>query len=402
MREHHLEGLQPHHDQHRTRDRVRRRHHRHVSPPDHTQRQAAGPQGSILQAEPPQHHQPLGNRGGLLDRHLLPRFSRGPSGPFQEDSRSTGDVSHQALLHLQHAHHPSLCIGVQPVLHLSAPLEEVQGEHPGAALGALAAERVQPAVDSRGRHGVLHLSSHLVGRHRVESPPRVHLHRLCADGMCLVFQDVDRGFWHLCQGRGQAAPRPADVHAWSSGIVPNQGAEPLHSHRRSVRGDVHRCFDCPGRFHGCDWFRHGDPVGSDHHLPVLRDLRQGACGRDGGVLNACYDRVQDPSLQGQPFPFLWQPTSYHTCHSFSFRFHGLSWHPFLSLHVPHARRMCFVSTTFACHRGACIVPWAHPEVSICIWATRTSFATSTHGARACVVAGHRTFDSRPEGRRMDV
>lgn len=50
----------------------------------------------------------------------------------------------------------------------------------------------------------------------------------------------------------------------------------VHPHSCCLRWPLHRRPVCDGRLSGCDRFGYGNPLGCDHHLPVLWDLRQGA------------------------------------------------------------------------------------------------------------------------------
>lgn len=50
----------------------------------------------------------------------------------------------------------------------------------------------------------------------------------------------------------------------------------VHPHSCCLRWPLYRRAVCNGWLPGCNWFGHGNPLGCDHHLPVLWNLREGA------------------------------------------------------------------------------------------------------------------------------
>merc|ERR1712079_445740 len=74
----------------------------------------------------------------------------------------------------------------------------------------------------------------------------------------------------------QAASRATDGHERTQRKLHDPRAQPVHSNCSSLRWSLHRSPVSVCRFHGSDWVRDRNPLGCDHHLPVLRDIRQGA------------------------------------------------------------------------------------------------------------------------------
>ena len=119
QREHHLEGLQPHDHQHGPRGGVRGRRHRALPPSHHSHQQSARPEGGLLPQQPAQRHQPPGHLPRIPYRHLFSGVQGRAARQVQELEGAAGQLPHQTLLHLQHAHHPAVRAGVQPLLHLT-------------------------------------------------------------------------------------------------------------------------------------------------------------------------------------------------------------------------------------------------------------------------------------------
>mmetsp|Transcript_37123 Transcript_37123/g.89541 ORF Transcript_37123/g.89541 Transcript_37123/m.89541 type:complete len:228 (+) Transcript_37123:866-1549(+) len=196
--------------------------------------------------------------------------------------RAGGDLPHQTVLHVQHAHHPPDGARVQPVLRLTAALQPRAHQHTRAHPRQVAGQRGR-TVHPRGRHSLLHLPPHLVRGDHLRSVPRgvlpgVHPHCVRA-----LFQDVDRGIGGEREGRGEAAEGQSDGHEGTSRFGAHSRSEPLYSHRGRFRRHVHRSPDGHRGFYGCDWYRYGYSVECYHHLSVLRGLPEGAAGGNGGI-----------------------------------------------------------------------------------------------------------------------
>merc|ERR1712018_1123010 len=76
-----------------------------------------------------QPHEPFRHHPRLLHRDLFPGLQGGPAREVPEGSWSAGIVSDQAVLHLEHPHHPADGLGLQPLLLLAAPLPPLQVQH---------------------------------------------------------------------------------------------------------------------------------------------------------------------------------------------------------------------------------------------------------------------------------
>lgn len=70
----------------------------------------------------------------------------------------------------------------------------------------------------------------------------------------------------------------ANGDARPPGQLHDSRAEPVHPHRGRLRGALHRSPLGAGRLPGRHRLGHGHPAGRDHHIPVLRDIRQGTSG----------------------------------------------------------------------------------------------------------------------------
>mmetsp|Transcript_59204 Transcript_59204/g.125849 ORF Transcript_59204/g.125849 Transcript_59204/m.125849 type:complete len:220 (-) Transcript_59204:493-1152(-) len=206
----------------------------------------------------------------------------GPPRQVPEVPRPGGNLPHQALLHLQHAHHPADRARVQPLLRQPAPVQPRPHQHTRAHPRQVAGLRGRPE-HPRGRHRVLHLPSHVLRRDHLRPVPRRVLPRLHPGGVRPLLQDVDRGQRGVRTGRGQAAPGQPDGHEGTSRLGAHPRPEQVHSHGGGVRRHVHRRADRDRRLHGRHRDRDGDPAERDHHLPVLRGVPEGAAGGDGAV-----------------------------------------------------------------------------------------------------------------------
>merc|ERR1711973_842415 len=106
--------------------------------------------------------------------------------------------------------------------------------------------------------------------------PRPPLHHLHARLMCILLKNMDRRVRIVSQRCCQAASRATDGHERPQRKLHDPRAQPVHSNCSSLRWSLHRSPVSVCRFHGSDWVRDRNPLGCDHHLPVLRDIRQGA------------------------------------------------------------------------------------------------------------------------------
>mmetsp|Transcript_24956 Transcript_24956/g.63301 ORF Transcript_24956/g.63301 Transcript_24956/m.63301 type:complete len:208 (-) Transcript_24956:489-1112(-) len=207
MRDDRVEVFLAHHHQHGPRHRVRGRRDRALPPADHAHRQGPRAQGGVLQAEPPERDQLDGDSACLRLRHLLSGLPRRPAGQIPHAARDAGHLSHQTLLHVQHADYPANGARLQPLLPLAAPLQALPGEHHRAPHRRVAGRRGRP-VDQRTRRrlGLLHLPAQQPDRGDCRPAPRPRLLHLHPGLLRTFLQDVDRGLWLKCQGRGEAAP----------------------------------------------------------------------------------------------------------------------------------------------------------------------------------------------------
>mmetsp|Transcript_45881 Transcript_45881/g.114087 ORF Transcript_45881/g.114087 Transcript_45881/m.114087 type:complete len:335 (+) Transcript_45881:760-1764(+) len=279
-----MEGLQPHHHQHGQGAGVRGRRHRAVPPPGHQGQQSGGGAGGLLPQQPAQHHQPPGHRAGLPGRHLLPGLPRGPGDQAPEGAGVLSPVPHQALLHVQHAHHPADLPGVEPLLLLAAPLQAVQVQPARQPPGTVAGHGERGAVDPRGRARLLHLAAGEPQQGHRRPRPRLHIHRLHPLHLRPFLKDVGRGQRLLQPRRGQAAQGAADGHEGLPRLVAGARARPLHPHCCGVRRHVHRDAIGAGGLPRRHRVGHGHPPGRDHHLPALRDHLQGTRARSCHLL----------------------------------------------------------------------------------------------------------------------
>ena len=146
LRDHRLEGLFAHHHQHRPRYRVRGCHHRALPPAHHPQRQGARPQGGPLPTEPSQPDQPAGDRARLRDCHLLPRMEGQSARQVPKVPRTVRHLPDQAVLHLQHAHHPPDGARLEPLLYLAAPIQPCPDQRPRPPARQVARRRGRAAA----------------------------------------------------------------------------------------------------------------------------------------------------------------------------------------------------------------------------------------------------------------
>mmetsp|Transcript_47166 Transcript_47166/g.145930 ORF Transcript_47166/g.145930 Transcript_47166/m.145930 type:complete len:426 (+) Transcript_47166:171-1448(+) len=269
LREHRLEGLLPHDHEHGQGHGVRGGGGGVLPLHGLQVRQDAGAQGGLLPAVRAEPHEPLCHRAGLLHRDLLPGLPRGPGGEEPEGAGADGLVPHQALLHLQHSHHPADRPGLQPLLLLTALVQALQVQHACEPGGPVAGGGVLRAVDPRGRPRLLHLPAALLHRHLGRPHPRAFLRGLRPHFLRPLLQDLDRRLGLIRARRCQAAEGPAAHDAGLPRQRPPARPEPLHPHRGGLRRRLHRRPDHRGGLPRGHRQRHGHPPRRDNYLSVL-------------------------------------------------------------------------------------------------------------------------------------
>mmetsp|Transcript_31511 Transcript_31511/g.72155 ORF Transcript_31511/g.72155 Transcript_31511/m.72155 type:complete len:218 (-) Transcript_31511:1457-2110(-) len=211
-------------------------------------------------------------------------MARGSARQVSEVSGTTGILPHQALLHLQHAHHPADGAGLQSLLCFTDVVQPGPHQPSGAPPGKMAGRRGRRrTVHPRGRHRLLHLSPALSGRDHLRPLPRRLLPGLYPHRLRPLLQDLDRGLGRLRPRRGQAAEGLPDGHEGTSGLGSRARAQPVHSHRGGLWRHVHRGAHRGGGFLRGHRIRDRDSVGGHHYLPVLRVFHQGTGGRSRSV-----------------------------------------------------------------------------------------------------------------------
>mmetsp|Transcript_14742 Transcript_14742/g.46320 ORF Transcript_14742/g.46320 Transcript_14742/m.46320 type:complete len:286 (-) Transcript_14742:173-1030(-) len=204
-------------------------------------------------------------------------MARRPPRQVPETPRPARDLPHQALLHLQHAHHPPDRTCLQSLLPLPAPLQPLPGRLPRRPRRQVAeGRRLRRRPGPRRRPRILHLPAPLPRRGRLRPLPRRLLPRLHPRLLRHLLHHVDRSVRLLRTRRRQAAPRPADGHEGLPRPRHRQHPQPLYPASRRLRWHVHRRPHRRRRPPRGHRLRHWHPPRRHHHLSVLRDVRQGA------------------------------------------------------------------------------------------------------------------------------
>ncbi|KAL3959187.1 hypothetical protein ACCO45_007349 [Purpureocillium lilacinum] len=153
------------------------------------------PPGGLLQAEPPQHHEPAGHHPGLRRRHLPPGLPRRDPRQVVSPAWRPRLVPRPPVLHVQHAHHAAVGAVLQRLPHQPDAVLALLREPPGPPLRCLGGQGRLLAAARRLRPRLLHVSpAQLQGRAPRPHPHR-RLHRLHARRLRSLLQDVDRGLW---------------------------------------------------------------------------------------------------------------------------------------------------------------------------------------------------------------
>lgn len=119
---HCLEGILPGNNEHRTWNRVRRSRHCSFPSSCHPLRQGPCPSWGFLPSKPSKLDELDGYFPRFCGGYLLPRIPCRPPNQVCPLPWTIQQLPNQALLHLQHSNHPSICSRLQPLRYLSGLL----------------------------------------------------------------------------------------------------------------------------------------------------------------------------------------------------------------------------------------------------------------------------------------